>query len=274
MSDRVSDIDNMVIQSYLDGELEGADLSEFERMCSESPALRAAVEEAEKEHDELRDLLRAPLAPESLRARIAEELEREDRKQWRQTARAAVSWSLPGASIAAAAAGLLLFVLSSPDTLETDTVTREAVQQRIRTQVPTPVVNRPTRTEVSSSLRRYFSKRVAPPRFASETVTLDGWRPARLRGHDAVELRYTAPTRTGRHLVTLFVLDGANLEFTEQRALHANGRTLWLDSPFGFSTASFVDDSGVGYIFLSEMAQSELVDLVLSSDLLHRVEHR
>ena len=40
------DIDSLVIQSYLDGELRGSDLDEFERQLSEDPELRAAIARA------------------------------------------------------------------------------------------------------------------------------------------------------------------------------------------------------------------------------------
>lgn len=276
MTDRNFDIDQMVIQSYLDGELEGADLAELERQLSESPELRAEIERAENEHSALRNLLQPPKAPERLRARLSDELDAEDRRGRQSRLRSVASWSLPATSIAAAAAALMLFMARSVPDAETDkpSVAHHAVRQRIRTQVPMPVVNPPSRNEVSASLTSYFSSPVSAPRFAATGVRFNAWRPSQIDGREAAELHYSASTLTGRHNVTLYVIDARDLDFGGASQVEIDGRTLWLDQPFGFSTVSYKDEQGIGYVFTSDMSEAELVELVTSSDILHRSSER
>ena len=269
------DIDNLVIQSYLDGELGGSDLDEFERQLSEDSELRAAVEAAELEHGNLRDLLAAPSAPAALKARITMDLDAEDLRGRRSQVRKVMSWSLPGASVLAAAAALVLFISMTPgDQDDGDNVAKAAVRQRMRTKVPTPAVNPPSRGEVSASLTRYFDSPVSPPRFASKEARLDGWQPASLKGYEAAQLQYSVTTRSGRHLVTVHILDARTLELRGQRRVDVSGQTVWVERPFGFSAVSYREGRGMASGFTSEMSEPELIDLVVSSDILHRIGER
>ena len=74
--------------------------------------------------------------------------------------------------------------------------------------------------------------------------------------------------------MTVHILDARNLELRGQRRINVSGQTLWVDRPFGFSAVSYRDNQGMAYVFTSEMAEDELVDLVVSSDILHRIGER
>ncbi len=274
MTERDIDIDSMVIQAYLDGELEGTDLAELERQLSTSKELRERVEEAEREHLALREMLRPPRAPAALRTRVMAQLDVEDRHFMRSRLRAAASWSLPAASVLAAAAALVLFMVRTGQPGEVEpTMTRgDAVTPRIATTQarPMPVVASTVAAEADApAFDRYFASPISPPRFAAQSVRLDGWRPARLRGYEAVELQYTVVTASGAHQLAVHILDARNLDVSGQRTILAAGHTLWLDRPLGFSSVTYQDRSGIGYVFTSDMEESELTALVMSSDLLH-----
>jgi len=275
MTERDIDLDSMVIQAYLDGELEGADLAELERLLATSPEMRAKVEEAEREHLALRAMLRPPRAPAALRARVLDQLAVEDRHTRRSKVSAALSWSLPATSVLAAAAALVLFMVRTgqPTDVPTTRAGEALVAPRMATPHPQamPVVARTVAAEAEQppAFDRYFASPITPPRFAAQSVRLDGWRPARLRGYEAIELQYTIVTESGAHQLTVHILDARNIDVSGQRRVATAGHVMWVDRPLGFTAISYQDRSGVGYVFTSDMAEDELMTLVMSSDLLH-----
>jgi anti-sigma factor RsiW len=264
-------MDNGLAEAYVDGELAGSDLAEFERRLSTDEALAAKVQAAHDDRNALRGLLKAPAAPDLLKARILRDLNKEDALTRKRERRNRVAWVAPVLASTAAAAALLLFafqgLLSSSDVGQ-GLVAQEAVEQRFRERPAMPIVAQQTRNQISQSIRGYFRTPVRPPRFADASIRLRGWRPVQLIGRAAVELDYR--TASGNHVVTVHMVNASNLDFRGSQSRTVAGTKLWVDHPLGFTTVSYRDERGIGYVFSAEAGEEQLLRLVASSDLLLR----
>jgi len=107
-----TDIDALV-HAYLDGELATHDLEELELHLASCQACRARVDEEIAFRADLRRKLAPPRAPDLLHARIGAALDAEDRAALAAQRRRGMSWILPGAATLAAAAALIMVVVTS-----------------------------------------------------------------------------------------------------------------------------------------------------------------
>ena len=174
----------------------------------------------------------------------------------------------------AAAIALVVFATDRwlPANDSSSPVSHEAASKVIGS---SPVVVSGTRSEISQSLSDYVRLPIRPPRFSQEGVTLRGWRPNLLRGREAAELIYeVAPSSSQRHTMWLHILEASNLELESKDRLDIRGETLWLHRPLGLSSVTYRDSHGIGYVFTSDMPEEALVELVLGSDVPHRINER
>jgi anti-sigma factor RsiW len=271
MAIHCSEIDPLV-QSYLDDELterDGRDLCDHVARCG---ACRERVGREERFCGAVRAHLAPPSAPDHLREHVREALVREERAIARAHRQAQLSWALPGAATVAAAVALVVFASDrlAPANDSGAPVAHEAATKVIGS---SPVMVSGTRHEISQSLHDYI--RVRPPQFTQEGVNLLGWRPSLLRGREAAKLVYevTHATRQ-RHTMWLHILEASNLDLQSQDRRDIGDQTIWVDRPLGLSSVTYRDSYGIGYVFISDMPEEALVNLVLGSDVAYRLEER
>ena len=298
-----SDHTQSLIQSYLDGELSGADLEEFERKLAESSELDEAVAQAEREHDDLRSLLTAPPASDMLRKRIERGLDDMDRARALDKRRELRAWLFPGTATIAAAAALLCFVVLTPQSADNENdddgrgnVARDAVQARFRQQPvdlvsarpvqPTATTRGPSvkpglartvaftgqptgmgRSTVSEQVADYFQAAVTVPRWRDGNVMIRGWRPTQLSGMAAAELQYLARLDGESHPLTLHMVAARNLNLKGRSTVRVGSTQVWVDRAYGYSVVLFRSKQGIGYVFSSELDSQRLVSLVAGSSL-------
>lgn len=270
-----------LVDPYLDHELAEEERRDLEHHVARCSACGELLRAREAILDGVRRHVQPPEAPALLRKRILQSLDDEDQRAESQARRARLGWLLPGAASVAAAAALLLFVSSfwqgsaTRETAalahESEGVAQEAVRQRFR---PSPMVVQGTRNEVSRSAKEYLRVPVRPPRFSHDDANLLGWQPGQLRGRDAAVFVYEVVSRTGRHQVNVHALDARDLDLRGKDRVSVDDTELWVDTPFGFSSVSYKDREGIGYVFTSDMAPSELVNLVGKSDILDMINER
>lgn len=269
MAIHCEDIETLV-HSYLDGELAEHELHELETHLAECQACREHAEAEARFLDGLRTRLAAPPCPDTVRARLGKALDAEDRSRSQAARRARFGWVLPGTASVAAAAALVLFVAEWRAEPEPQPVTYEAVRQHIR-RPPLEVQG----AGVTPFIEQHFRPRVALPRFSEPSVRLQGARLSHLRGRDAAQLFYEVRGHSGaRHDMQVHIVDAADLELPERQRRVVGGRVIWVDPQLGYSTVTYRDEEGLAYVFTSDMEATELVRLVVSSDLLMRVNER
>jgi anti-sigma factor RsiW len=263
-----------LIQTYLDGELAESELFEFENHIANCFDCSAKLKEEEAFHRQLRAELAAPPASDLLKQRVRGLLDEEDRVLARAARRQGVAWVLPGGASIAAAAALALFVFQETRAISPapSPVVQEVVQQRMGTSLP--VMQTGTRPELSRAAQEYTRIPVRPPRFDGSGADLRGFQRAQVQGRDAAVFVYEISTPVGIHTVYVHTLDARDLDLRSPDRRVIDGREIWVAQPRGFSTVSYKDELGVGYVFSSDMEPDDLVALVLRSDLLFLVSER
>lgn len=263
------DIETLV-HSYLDDELAEHELGEFETHLTGCEACRLTAEAEARFLDGLRRRLAAPSCPDTVRARLDRSLDDEDRSRTLASRRARFGWVLPGAATVAAAAALVLFAAEWRQQPDVQPVTYDAVRQHIR-RPPLEV----QAAGVSPFIEQHFRPRVSLPRFSEPSVRLQGARLSHLRGRDAAQLFYEVRGAGGaRHDMQVHIVDAADLELPDGQRRVVGGRVIWVDPQLGYSTVTYRDEEGLAYVFTSDLEAGELVRLVVSSDLLMRVNER
>lgn len=270
------DLDTL-LPVYLDGELQGHELGDLEHHLGTCEACRARSEREADEHERMRAMLRGPAAPARLRAGLLAMLDREDRSAAAPRRRAALAWALPGSASLAAAAALALFVadsLRSPVVaegphLDVAAVQYGAVANRM-SRAPLVPVSSPR--DLSRSLPEYLRVPVTAPTLRGGNMR--GWQPTQLAGRVAAKLVYEVKLQEGRSfLVDVHLLDGRDMAADRDSRL-VNGTAVWLGTTAGINTVALRDGRGIGYVFSSDMATGQLLDVVLKSELLHKVNDR
>lgn len=272
MAIHCSDIETLV-HTYLDGELAEGDTCEFEAHTHECESCRQRLQEEIEFRTDLRRKLAPPHTPAGLRDRICEALDAEDNEIARASRRRRSSWILPGvATVAAAAALLLFFQVQTRQPPAAEPVTHDAVKAHLRK----PPIEVQGASQVSPWIKRHFEPSVEPPRFSSSDVNLRGARLSHLRGRDAAQLFYEARRGPSRHEVQVHIIDGSNLDLRGAVMRRIGGRELFVDRKLGYSIVTYKDQQdGMAYVFTSDMSEQDLLDLVVSSDLLLKAsEHR
>jgi anti-sigma factor RsiW len=266
---RCTDIESLV-QTYLDDELADGESRELELHVGECDGCRRHMVQAARFHERLRQDLAAlapPGAPGELCQRIALALDQED---WRMR-RTRTTWVLPGAATVAAAAALLLFVVTSVSPTERPAqpqVTEAAVLEHIR-RAPLEVQG----AAVSPWMRRHYSPTVQMPRFEGVRTVLRGGRLGQLRGRQSMQLYYDVLHGQRRHEVVVHVFDGRDIDFAsgfpEGRPYRIDGNELWVGKLRGYGVVAHRDAAGTAYLFTSEALSGErLLEIVARADML------
>lgn len=113
MSSQVCNSIDTLSMSYLDDELAPEEKRELELHLLDCSSCRDRLHEERQEVELLRQQLAMPGAPDLVRAKVMRLLDKEDAQTSRSLLKERVGrWLLPGASIAAAAAALLVFAFA------------------------------------------------------------------------------------------------------------------------------------------------------------------
>jgi anti-sigma factor (TIGR02949 family) len=265
-----TEIDTLV-HTYLDGELADSDVNEFEEHSAECRECAARIEDEIAFRDRLRRRLAAPRAPQGLHTRIGVLLDQEDRVSASARRRSRFAWLLPATASVAAAAALILFVTTNNASLPVESVAADAVNAHMRRP---PVEVQGQAASVSPWIKKHFDSQVDVPRFASADVSLRGARLSHLRGHNAAQLFYRVDRNNQRHDMQVHIINASDLNLSSKSKRVIGGREVWVGVERGYSVVTFKDANGVGYVFTSDMEDADLFDLVVSSDLLLRVDER
>jgi anti-sigma factor RsiW len=267
MAIQCNDIETLV-HTYLDGELAEHDLLDVEDHLTECEACRQQMDEEARFVSRVREDLAPPPPPPMLHAQLLEALDGEDQRGAALARRTRRAFALPAAASVAAAAALVLFASAQWSANETP-VTYEAVKQHLR-RPPVEVQG----AGVSPWIQQHFLPRVALPRFSEPSVNLVGARLSHLRGRDAAQLFYEVMSSRGHRNFQVHIIDASDLRLGGRDRREVGGRALWVDDQLGFSTVTFRDQDGIGYLFTSDMEADELFELVIGSDLLLRATER
>jgi hypothetical protein len=219
----------------------------------------------------VRGLLAPPATPAELVRRVNAGLDEEDRRATQVRRRTGFAWVLPGGASLAAAAALVMFMVS--ELRPTPVVPAEA--PAVRLAVQDRVNNSPVRVgspqEVSVAAQEYLRKPVRTPQFRQAGSSLRGWQPRELDGREAVLLLYDVPDSRGAlHQVTVHLIDASGLDLRGSERWKIGATELWVASLGAVSTVTYKDKYGFGYVFSSDMELEELAWLVVGTDIFHR----
>jgi anti-sigma factor RsiW len=285
---RCTEIESLV-QTYLDDELAEGETRELELHVGACDGCRRQVTAAARFHARLRQDLAAlapPSAPEELCKRVALALDQED---WR-TRRTRTTWVLPGAATVAAAAALLLFVVTpasmTPTATTTTTTTATTATATTRPNLAQPQVTEAAVLEharrpplevqgaaVSPWMRQHYSPTAEMPRFEGVRTVLRGGRLGHLRDRQSMQLYYDVLHGQRRHEVVVHVFDGRGVDFAsgfpQGRPYHIDGKELWIGELRGYGVIAHQDARGTAYLFTSEDLSGErLLEIVARADML------
>ena len=259
------------LSTYLDGELQDADLREFESHVSDCESCQQRIEEADIAHSALRSHLRAtPPASDFLHKKIQMALDQEEALQ-RQAQRR--SWlSLPSAATAIATAALALFAwgqwqqqtASTTQAVASSQVTRDVARLHLR-ESPLFVTN--DRNTVGRGAAEFLEIPVEAPQFSSRGVKLVGWTPAQVNGKQSATFVYEVANATGRHRVHVHAVALADIDLRSQTKLELDGAVLWVDSAYGFNTVTYAGRGRLAYVFSSDMSIEDLAAMVVRTDI-------
>jgi anti-sigma factor RsiW len=251
--------------AYLDDELAAEERHELETHLTACGSCRAHLEGERADHALITRALAAPPAPDLVRARIAQALDREGAAQVRDGRRRWSRWILPGSSMLAAAAALVVFVSGATLTGTSDrasAVASEAVRQ---------AASGPIRLEVQgpgteSWVREHFAS-IEAPRFAEPSVQTLGARGTAINGHDAVMFSFRVDTSAGSFVLTSAALDNVRPdELDGGEPVQVGNHVLHVIQYNGQFGVTYVDANHHGYIFFApQVPADELVRLVATA---------
>lgn len=259
-----------LVPAYLDDELAESDLREFEGHLTDCQPCKDGLACAQREHRAMRAHLKPPAAPDLLRAKLCRSLDEADEQERHERLARLRAWSLPAVACVVAACALALFSyreLKGPATIAGESaITRDAARKHF---IESPMVVSDDRGMVARSAGNFLSTPVRPPRFSHQGVSLLGWEPGHLDGRQAATFVYElARHRTGRHRVNVHVLGAHDLDLSAQTKRVIEGRELWIDEALGMNTVTYRSDGTIAYVFTSDMALDELLQLVTQTDIL------
>jgi hypothetical protein len=121
-------------------------------------------------------------------------------------------------------------------------------------------------------LRENFAPQVQTPKFFDPGSNIVGARllPGGIDGHDAAMVAYNVTLHGTPFVLTLLAVNGVSArDWDEGQPVKVNNRTMHvLESEDGNQMVSYVDNSGIGYIFLAPaISTDELVGLVGRTEL-------
>ncbi len=246
------------LEPYLDGELEARELAESDAHLVRCARCRALLEERSHTRALVRARLREAMgpggaagrAPEALRARISEALERERRSPWRR-AFSPVSM----AALAACAAGALVVLVShsGPDPLVEEAVRKHA--RDLPLEVSADAVAADAIPAMLASKLDFYPR---PPRFQAPGLSLVGARLSSINARPAAYMRY----RTPHGGMGLFIIDDPAGEVGNVgRAVKAGPATVRVMNSRGYNVAVWRQREIV-YSLVADLDEGDLVKLV------------
>jgi anti-sigma factor RsiW len=251
--------------AYLDDEFEASDRDLIEAHLAVCGSCRDELASAAGFRRFLRQRLHEEvLAPPSLRARISEKLDQEDRGNIFALARKA--W--PSLALGASAAACLGLVYARAAPRASDRwVVNDAVEMHARA-LPLEVS-----TDELRRLTPFFDQHlpfaVQPPAFSSR-VLLEGGRLWHLGSHDAAYILYGVPlgpgfgpvSQLGRR-VSLFIVEdpSATLRIDGARVAHVDGHDVLLTSMRGHNVAVW-RNRDVVYSMVTDLDDNEMLALL------------
>jgi anti-sigma factor RsiW len=274
---RCTDIESLV-QTYLDDELAEGETRELELHVGTCDECRRHVTGAARFHERLRQCLAAVApgsAPSDFCQRIALALDQEDWRMRRAGLR--TSWVLPGDATMAAAAALLLFVVTTVNPTTSPTVITAQVQPQVTEAAVLEHIRRPPLevqgAAVSPWMRQHYSPTVQMPRFEGVRTVLRGGRLGQIRDRRSMQLYYDVLHGQRRHEVVVHVFDGRDVDFAsgfpEGRLHRIDGSELWVGELRGYGVIAHRDARGTAYLFTSEDLSGEhLLEIVGRTDLI------
>jgi len=219
-------------QSYLDGDLDGADATIAERhleTCTECQALAAETADLS---DALRKVARYQ-APDTLRHRLSKQLDRETR---RTPARSFWVGAASGGGLSALAAGFALFLLLPP--------TAASLSQSVVDAHTAALTGEKTIMVASSShhtVKPWLAAHagISPPvtDFAEQGFVLTGGRTDEVAGNRAAVAVY----RHGNHEVDLFAWPDRGAKLPEPGMALGFRMTFWKSGDLDYAAISDVD---------------------------------
>jgi len=219
-------------QSYLDGELDGADALAAERhleTCAECQALAAETADLS---DALRKVARYQ-APDALRHRLSKQLDRETQ---RTPARSFWVGAASGGGLSALAAGFALFLLLPP--------TAASLSQSVVDAHTAALTGEKTIMVASSShhtVKPWLAAHagISPPvtDFAEQGFVLTGGRTDEVAGNRAAVAVY----RHGNHEVDLFAWPDRGAKLPEPGMARGFHMTFWKSGDLDYAAISDVD---------------------------------
>jgi len=269
------DVD-MLVHPYLDGELVAEERVLVEEHVAGCPRCRELVGHEATFRENLRARLRprpsvataTPAAPEPLRQRVLEALDRAD-ASGTGPARPARRWAAPLGALATAAAIALFFGGSSIPGLGgrlgggNSALVEAAIAGHMKN---LPVEVGGTDDEIRAWMRGKVSVPVRPPTIhlvrLSSQPRLIGARVSHLQARDAGQIIY----RVGSSQVTVYVFDPSGMEVTAapgqgSSSRVVDGRDVYLTERSGYSVALY-RDRGVGYALASDLDEDALLAFV------------
>jgi anti-sigma factor RsiW len=255
--------------AYLDGELTEREIEDIDSHGETCADCAQALREEAVFLTRIKKELATPPAPEDFKKRLAQKLDGVDREVKTAVRRQRIAWALPGGSALAAAAALVLFVVSKTSGIggmQSASITQDVVTQRF--EQPAPVVRTGSRPELTRVAQDQVHIPIRPPRFAHSGVELKGIYTSNVQGRNAAVFVYDF-VRGGKHsAVYMYAFDARGLDFRTSESRILDGRELFLSEIRGMGTVSYKDEQQVGYVFMSDMSPNELEELVRHSDLL------
>lgn len=282
---------------YLDGELTDRDLHDFESHVGSCDDCADALEEETAFYKQMRQHLAAPPASDMLRKRIDSALDAEDaanakaarRERWN-------NWALPGVSMVAAAAALVFFVtdtMTSPEAADAsgDEVAAVTVQKRdfaptpaptptrVRTRQPvepTPVLEVPHIPDsyaaaderlIQRAAREYTGVPLLLPQFSNVDATLVGFEPTELSDRRAAMFKYEVRVDGKTYLMALYALYAGDLDLRAKQSVTVGQRELSV-LEHASRRAIALRTQNIGYVFVSNMDQDALIDVIANCGLL------
>ena len=101
-----------------------------------------------------------------------------------------------------------------------------------------------------------------------------GWEPLRPRNPTSALLVSEVPNDADTYRLEVQTLDARNLDKSNTERRVVRGTEVWVATRFGVNGVSYTDENGDGYVFSSQMDMDALIDLVVRSDLVDRVNQR
>jgi anti-sigma factor RsiW len=246
------------LDPYLDGEFDDRERAEMGAHLSACQACRDLLEARSRSRALLRARLREAMgpgseagrAPQGLRTRIAEALERQRPPLWRR-----ILAPVPLAALAAGVAGAMVVLASHSGS---DPLVEEAVRKHAR-DLPLELSADAVAPEaIPGMLASKLDFYPRPPRFQAPELSLVGARLSSLNDRPAAYMRY----RTPRGRVGLFIIDDPGRRVGEMgRAVKMGPATIRIMNSRGYNVAVW-RQSEIVYSVISDLDEPDLVRLV------------